>query len=80
IVRRLRQLEVAGATVETGVMGFGRNLKMHEKRLFGIPDDRPVVITVIDSEPMIRAILPEIRAMVRDRLMLLLDAEVIEPL
>ena len=77
IVRRLRQLDVAGATVQTGIMGFGSHQKVHRKRLFGISDDRPVAITVVDEESKIRAILPEIRGMVAEGLILLTDAELI---
>jgi len=80
IVRRLRQLGVAGATVQTGIMGFGSHRKVHHKRLFGISDDKPVMITVVDSEPLIRQVLPEIRGMVREGLMVLVDAEVVEPI
>ena len=79
IVRRLRQLGVAGATVQTGIMGFGSHGKVHHKCLFGISDDKPVTITVVDSETLIRQVLPEIRGMVREGLMVLLDAEVVEP-
>ena len=77
IVRRLRQLEIAGATVQTGVMGFGRHQKVHHKRLFGISDDRPVVVTAVDSEAKLRKILPEIRGMVQEGLIVMLDAEFI---
>jgi PII-like signaling protein len=80
IVRRLRQLGVNGATVTIGTMGFGAHLKVHRKRLFGISDDRPAVINVIDTEPTLREIIPEIRGMVKEGLMVLVDAEVIEPL
>jgi PII-like signaling protein len=79
IVRRLRQLGVAGATVQTGIMGFGSHGKVHHKRLFGISDDKPVMITVVDTEALIRQVLPEIRGMVREGLMAVLDAEVVEP-
>jgi PII-like signaling protein len=79
IVRRLRQLGVSGATVQTGVMGFGSHGKVHHKRLFGISDDKPVIVTVVDAEPVIRQILPEIRGMVQEGLMVLLDVEVVAP-
>ena len=78
IVRRLRQLGMAGATVHHGIMGFGAHMKVHHKRLFGISDDKPVVITVVDNELKIREILPEIKSMVKEGLIVLLDAEVIE--
>jgi uncharacterized protein len=75
IVRRLRQLEIAGATVQAGIMGFGSHQKVHRKRLFGISDDKPVVITAVDSESKLRKILPEIRGMVREGLVVMLDVE-----
>ena len=78
IVRRLRQLGLAGATVHHGIMGFGAHGKVHHKRLFGVSDDRPVVITVVDNEFKIREVLPEIRALVKEGLVVLLDAEVVE--
>jgi PII-like signaling protein len=77
IVRRLRQLEMNGATVTTGVMGYGSHKNVHHRRLFGVSDDRPVVVTVVDSEHKIREILPEIRGMVKEGLVVVLDAEVI---
>jgi PII-like signaling protein len=77
IVRRLRQLSVAGATAQAGIMGFGSHKTVHQKRLFGVSDDRSVTISVVDSEAKLREILPEIRGMVREGLVVLLDAEVI---
>ena len=77
LVRRLRQLEIAGTTVVTGVMGFGSHMKVHHKRLFGVSDDKPVIITAVDSEARIRQVLPEIRSMVKEGLVVLLDAEVV---
>src|SRR5947207_11154260 len=77
IVRRLRQLGVAGATVHHGIMGFGAHMKVHHKRLFGISDDRPVTISVVDNESKLRQVIPEIRSMIREGLVVLLDAEVI---
>jgi len=77
IVRRMRQLEIAGATVQTGIMGFGSHQKVHHRRLFGISDDKPVTITAIDNESKLRAALPELRQMVREGLIALLDVELI---
>jgi len=77
IVRRLLQQDVSGATVQTGIMGFGSQGKMHRKRLFGISDDRPVIISAVDSEHKLRQVLPEVRPMVQEGLVLLLDAELV---
>ena len=63
IVDRLRHLHLAGATAEAGILGFA--------------DDRPITITVVDEETRIRAALPELRRMVHEGLILLLDAELV---
>lgn len=68
IVRRLLALEAAGATVLRGIMGFGRHGRVHRKRLFGVSDDRPVMISVVDSPEKIERILQEIRPMVKEGL------------
>ena len=78
IVRRLRQLDVSGATVYAGIMGFGSHYRVHRKRLFGISDDRPVTICVVEEEEKLRRVLTEIRPMVSEGLVLLLDVEVVE--
>jgi uncharacterized protein len=77
IVHRLKQLNLAGATAHVGVIGFGHHLRLHHKGLFGIADDRPVTITAVDDAGKVRAALPELRQMVREGLILLLDAELI---
>ncbi len=77
VVRRLVQLGLRGATAQAGIMGFGRHQQVHRKRLFGISDDRPIAITVVDDEMKIRQFLPEIRAMVPEALMILLDGELV---
>jgi PII-like signaling protein len=62
------------------MMGFGSHSRVHRKRLFGVSDDKLVLITVVDDEHKIREVLPEIRGMVKEGLVVLLDAEVVEPL
>ena len=77
IVHRLRQLNLAGATAQTGVLGFGHHMRLHHKGLFGIADDRPISIIAVDEEAKIRAALPALREMVHEGLILLLDAELV---
>jgi len=79
IVESLLQAGVSGATVHSGIMGFGVNRLMHRKRLFGVTDERPVTITVIESESKLRAVTPKLRSMVREGLVFLVDGEVLHP-
>ena len=77
IVTTLERQGIAGATVNLGLMGYGRHRRIHRKGLFGMSDDKPVTIMVVDTEEKIRAVLPVISPMVREGLILLQDVEVI---
>ena len=77
IVRRLAQLEVRGAAVHVGEMGFGSHHKVHHKRLFGVSDDCPVTIMVVDGEERLRAVAPEVRKMLPDGLIFMTDVEIL---
>src|SRR6267143_1553368 len=77
IVERLRQLHLAGATAHAGLFGFGHHSRVHHKGLFGIADDRPITIIAVDEESKIRAVLPEMRTMIHEGLILVLDAELV---
>lgn len=77
IVTTLERQGIAGATVNLGLMGYGRHRRIHRKGLFGMSDDKPVTIIAVDTEAKIRAVLPIIAPMVREGLILLQDAEVI---
>ena len=78
VVRKLSHLDVKGATVQAGIMSFGRHHRIHHKRLLGVSDDRPIMITVVDSLEKILKVLPEIRPVVREGLIVLLDVETVE--
>lgn len=77
IVLRLLQLGIAGATAQVGIMGYGTNQRLHRKRLFGVSDDRPVTVSVVENETKLRALLPEITPMVREGLIFLVDGELL---
>jgi PII-like signaling protein len=77
VIERLNQLEIAGATATPGLMGFGHHHRMHHKGLFGVSDDRPITIMVADEEAKLRAVVPEVHHMLREGLMLLIDAELV---
>lgn len=77
IVERLYEYGIDGATVHSGVMGFGANRRMHKKGLFGVTDERPITISVVDTEAKLRAVLPLLTEMVLEGLLFLVDGEVI---
>ena len=77
IVHRLRQLDIAGATAHVGILGFGHHRRLHHKGLLGISDDRPITVMAVDEEQKLRAVLPELQGVVKEGLILLLDAELV---
>ena len=76
LVRLLKKRKIAGATVWNGVMGYGTGGRIHRKGLFGVTDEKPVIIVAIDSEAKLRAVLPEILPMIKEGVLTLSDSEV----
>ena len=58
IVLKARELNLAGATVTRGIMGFGADSRMHSAKLLQLSEDLPVVIEIIDTEENLNKILP----------------------
>ena len=53
IVRKVRELHLAGATVIRGVMGYGAASRIHTAKVLRISDDLPMVVEIIDSREKI---------------------------
>src|SRR5215831_6326613 len=58
IVLRARELELAGATVLRGPMGFGKSSHLHTAKILRICMDLPMVIEIVDTEEKVNAFLP----------------------
>ena len=77
IVKKLRMMEIAGATVDRGMLGYG--VKGHEhKRSFWHPmRDLPVTVTVVDSPAKIAEAAAAIEAMLQDGLIVTADVDTV---
>lgn len=64
IVKRARQLDIAGATVYRGVLGYGAQGRVHKHKTLALSHDDPILISVIDEEPKINELLAALEAMV----------------
>lgn len=78
IVTKLRKMDIAGATVYRGVMGYGAQQRMHKSGFLGLSRDLPVMITVVDKEEKIRSVIPALDEMVAEGMLVLSDVEVIK--
>lgn len=77
VVRFLRERGIAGATALRGIEGYGRNARVHTTRILRLSEDLPVLVEAVDREDRIRAVLPELDAMVQGGLITLERVEVL---
>src|SRR6266576_1535174 len=77
IVRKAREMQMAGATVLLGPMGFGKSSHLHTAKILRLSMDLPIVIEIVDSEEKINAFLPVLDGMMGGGLVTLEKAKVI---
>jgi uncharacterized protein len=77
IVLKARELELAGATVLRGPMGFGKSSHLHTAKILRLSMDLPVVIEIVDTEEKVNAFLPVLDEMMGGGLGTLEKAKVI---
>jgi len=77
ILDLLRHEGIAGATVHRGIAGYGASGAFHTTRVLQLSVDLPVVIEVIETAERIAAVLPRLREMVSQGLIVLVDCEVV---
>ncbi|PWT97693.1 MAG: hypothetical protein C5B51_30890 [Terriglobia bacterium] len=77
IVKKLRMMDIAGATVYRGILGYGAKGHQHKKSFLHVSRDLPVMVTVIDTAEKIAAAAEAIEGMLEDGLIVISDAEVV---
>jgi PII-like signaling protein len=77
IVEKCRAMEMAGATVSRGVMGFGKHSVIHKAHFLGLSDDVPEKIEVVDRPEEVERLLPLLDEMVGGGLIVVEDVHVI---
>jgi uncharacterized protein len=58
IVLKARELNLAGATVVRGILGFGADSRLHSAKVLRLSEDLPVVIELVDTEENLNKLLP----------------------
>lgn len=76
ILLKLRQLDIAGATVYRGIMGYGAGQRIRKRGL--LSHDLPMLIVAIDAEEKIRQALPSLEEMIQEGLIALSNVDVIK--
>lgn len=75
IVKKLRMLEIAGATVFRGLEGYGETAALHRHHLARA--DEPILIAVVDTAEAIERLIAEIEPMIDTGLIAVSPVEVI---
>jgi PII-like signaling protein len=77
IVMKAREMQLAGATVLRGPMGFGRSSHLHTAKILRLSEDLPVVIEIVDGEERIKALLDAIEPIIGSGLVTLEKVQVL---
>jgi PII-like signaling protein len=77
ILKRFRLMDIAGATVYRGILGYGAKGHTHKSGRLPFSHDMPVMITVVDADEKLAKAIDEIESMMQDGLIVLSDVDVI---
>lgn len=78
LVESLRAHDIAGVTVYRGILGYGAGGRMRKDHLLPLAQDRPVMLSVVDTEEKLRAWLPLAEPLLQQGLIVLSDVDVIK--
>ena len=77
LVLRAREMQLAGATVLRGPMGFGHSSRLHTAKILRLSEDLPVVVEFVDAEDKIRGFLAAVESILGSALVTLEQVKVL---
>jgi PII-like signaling protein len=78
LLESMRANDLAGATVYQGILGYGANRRIHKEGMLQLSHDRPMMLSVVDTEERLRAFLPVLEDMVQQGLVVFSDVDIIK--
>ena len=78
IVLKAREMQMGGATVLRGPMGFGRSSHLHTAKILRLSEDLPMVIEIVDSQEKIDKFLPLLDTMMGSGLITVEKVQVLQ--
>ncbi|MER9174319.1 DUF190 domain-containing protein [Mesorhizobium sp. M0955] len=78
IVLRAREMQIAGATVLRGAIGFGHSSRLHTTKILRLSEDLPLVIEIVDDEEKLAAFLPVLETIMTSGLITLEKVQVLQ--
>ena len=77
LLQRLKAMDIAGATVYRGILGYGVKGHTHKSGALPFSRDLPIMISVVHTEEKLRQAIDAVEAMMQDGLIVLSDVDVI---
>ena len=78
LIESMRANDIAGVTVYQGILGYGANRRIHRDSTLHLSHDRPMMLSVVDTEEKLQAYFPILDEMVQQGLVVLSDVDVIK--
>ncbi len=76
IIKRLRIMDIAGATVSRGILGYGEKGHTHRTGRFHFSHDLPIIISVVERVERIGELVQAVAEMMGDGIIVTSDVEV----
>jgi uncharacterized protein len=77
VVLKAREMNLAGATVLRGPMGFGHSSHIHTTKILRLSQDLPIVVEIVDSQEKIDTFLPTLDGMMSSGLVTIEKVQVL---
>jgi PII-like signaling protein len=77
IVKRLRMMDISGATVYRGILGYGAKGHTHQQNFFHTSRDLPIMIAVVETEEKLSRAADAVEEMLQDGLIAVSDVDMV---
>jgi len=78
IVLKAREMQLGGATVLRGHIGFGHSSHIHTSQLLRLSQDLPIIVEIVDAQEKINAFLPVLDGMMSSGLVTIERVQVLQ--
>ncbi len=77
LMHYLLHQHIRGATLFSALMGYGHKHHLHSPKRLGATDERPLMILFIDEDDKARSVLPHLKEVVKEGLIVTKKVEMI---
>lgn len=78
IVEKAKALDLAGATVFRGIMGYGAHRRLHTAKLLRLSEDLPVVVEIVDRPENLEKLIPFLDDIVKEGIVTMEPVKIIK--